>query len=71
VKENQTVVLAEQHAQPLRLNVLLHIKKGTHEKYETITVPSVADPGCLSRILIFTDSGSRIQKQKKKRGEKN
>ncbi len=27
VKENQAVVLAEQHAQPLRLNVLLHIKK--------------------------------------------
>jgi hypothetical protein len=27
VKENQAVVLAEQHAQPLRLNVLLQIKK--------------------------------------------
>ncbi len=25
--------------------------------------PSVADPGCLSRILIFTHPGSRIQKQ--------
>ncbi len=33
VKENQTVVLAEQHAQPLRLNVLLHIKK--HMKITT------------------------------------
>jgi hypothetical protein len=29
---------------------------------------SVADPGCLSRILIFTHSGSRIQKQHQKRG---
>jgi hypothetical protein len=36
---------------------------------------SVADPGCLSRILIFThpgsripDPGSRIQKQQQKRG---
>jgi hypothetical protein len=38
---------------------------------------SVADPGCLSRILIFTypgsrisDLGSRIQKQQQKRGVK-
>ncbi len=29
---------------------------------------SVADPGCLSWILIFTHSGSRIQKQQQKRG---
>jgi hypothetical protein len=29
--------------------------------------PSVADPGCLSRILIFTHPGSRIQKQQPKR----
>jgi hypothetical protein len=28
---------------------------------------SVADPGCLSRILIFTHYGSRIQKQQQKR----
>jgi hypothetical protein len=35
----------------------------------TIT-SSVADPGCLSRILIFTHSGSRIQKQQQKRGVK-
>jgi hypothetical protein len=27
------------------------------------TTTSVAGPGCLSRILIFTHSGSRIQKQ--------
>jgi hypothetical protein len=40
-------------------------------------INSVADPGCLSRILIFThpgsrisDPGSRIQKQKQKRGVK-
>jgi hypothetical protein len=33
-------------------------------------VPSVADPGCLSRILIFTHPGSRIQKQHQKRGVK-
>ncbi len=31
---------------------------------------SVADPGCLSRILIFTHPGSRIQKQLQKRGVK-
>ncbi len=29
---------------------------------------SVADPGCLSRILIFTQPGSRIQKKQQKRG---
>ncbi len=35
---------------------------------------SVADPGCLSRILIFTHPGSRIPDPKtaiKDRGEKN
>ncbi len=31
---------------------------------------SVADPGCLSRILIFSHLGSRIQKQQQKRGVK-
>jgi hypothetical protein len=31
---------------------------------------SVADPGCLSRILIFTHPGSRIQKPQQKRGVK-
>ncbi len=31
---------------------------------------SVADPGCLFRILIFTHPGSRIQKQQQKRGVK-
>jgi hypothetical protein len=31
---------------------------------------SVADPGCVSRILIFTHPGSRIQKQQQKRGVK-
>jgi hypothetical protein len=29
-----------------------------------------ADPGCLSRILIFIHPGSRIQQQHQKRGEK-
>jgi hypothetical protein len=38
-------------------------------KYGTVYI-SVADPGCLSRILIFTHSGSRIQKQQQKRGVK-
>ncbi len=40
----------------------------------SILFPSVADPGCLTRILIFThpgsqipDHGSRIQKQQQKR----
>jgi hypothetical protein len=28
-----------------------------------LALGSVADPGCLSRILIFTHPGSRIQKQ--------
>jgi hypothetical protein len=32
---------------------------------------SVADPGCLSRIRIFSHPGSRIQKQQQKRGMKN
>jgi hypothetical protein len=32
---------------------------------------SVADPGYLSRILIFTHPGSRIQIQLQKRGVKN
>ncbi len=31
---------------------------------------SVADPGCLSRILIFIHSGSRIRIQQRKRGKK-
>jgi hypothetical protein len=31
---------------------------------------SVADPGCLSRIPIFTHPGSRIPKQQQKRGVK-
>jgi hypothetical protein len=31
---------------------------------------SVADPGCLSRIRIFSHPGSRIQKQQQKRGVK-
>jgi hypothetical protein len=31
-------------------------------------VISVADPGCLSRILIFTHPGSRLHKQQQKRG---
>jgi hypothetical protein len=31
---------------------------------------SVGDPGCLSRILIFTHPGSRIQKQQQKTGVK-
>jgi hypothetical protein len=31
---------------------------------------SVADPGCLSRILIFIHPGSRIHQQHQKRGEK-
>jgi hypothetical protein len=31
---------------------------------------SVADPGCLSRILISIHPGSRIQKQQQKRGVK-
>ncbi len=34
------------------------------------TTISVAGPGCLSRILICTHSGSRIQKQQQKRGVK-
>jgi len=47
-----------------------------HSRNTLILGTSVADPGCLSRILIFTHPGSRtsdprsrIQKQKEKRGE--
>jgi hypothetical protein len=44
------------------------------KKYPNVTpmISSVADPGCLSRILIFTHSGSRISDPKtvKKRGVK-
>jgi hypothetical protein len=35
-----------------------------------LVATSVADPGCLSRILNFTHPGSRIQKQQQKRGVK-
>jgi hypothetical protein len=39
------------------------------EERDTSTLGiSVEDPGCLSRILIFTHPGSRIQKQQQKRG---
>jgi hypothetical protein len=41
--------------------------------YNLLLNPSVADPGCLSLILIFTHSGSRIPNPKtatKERGEK-
>ncbi len=34
----------------------------------TLLLGSVADPGCLSRILIFTHPGSRVQKQQWKPG---
>jgi hypothetical protein len=37
---------------------------------QNIDKTSVADPGCLSRILIFTHPGSWIQKQQQKRGVK-
>jgi hypothetical protein len=37
-------------------------------KQSKINKFSVADPGCLSRILIFTHHGSRIRKQQKERG---
>jgi hypothetical protein len=37
---------------------------------DTVFFCSVADPGCLSPILIFTHPGSRIQKQQQKRGVK-
>jgi hypothetical protein len=40
----------------------------SHRMYCFLT--SVADPGCLSWILIFTHPGSRIQKQHQKRGVK-
>jgi hypothetical protein len=38
--------------------------------YLGVISTSVADPRCLSRILIFTHPGSRIQKQQLKRGVK-
>ncbi len=47
------------HPDPIRIRIIRN--------------PSVADPGCLSRILIFTHPGSRIPDPKtstKERGEK-
>jgi hypothetical protein len=43
-----------------------------HQVFTFCVVPSVADPGCLSRILIFTHPGSRsrIPKQQQKEGRK-
>jgi hypothetical protein len=43
------------HGLSLQGPVHLHTRGGV--------ITSVADPGCLSRILIFTHPGSRIQKQ--------
>jgi hypothetical protein len=40
-------------------------------KLRSVMAPaSVADPGCLSRILIFVHPGSRIQKQQQRGGGK-
>jgi hypothetical protein len=40
---------------------------GSPKKFRLLA-SSDADPGCLSRILIFTHPGSRIPKQQQKRG---
>jgi hypothetical protein len=54
---------------------LYDVLSSSHRGRETLTVyTSVADPGCLSRILIFTHPGSRIPDPKtatKERAEKN
>jgi hypothetical protein len=44
--------------------------KNRSETIPQLSETSVPDPGCLSRILIFTDPGSRIQKQQQKIGVK-
>ncbi len=43
---------------------------GTIGMHLSMVTLNVADPGCLSRILIFDHPGSRIQKQQQKRGVK-
>jgi hypothetical protein len=42
--------------------------RGADRPDKISVINSVADPGCLSRILIFTHPGSRIQKREQKRG---
>jgi hypothetical protein len=44
-------------------------KYSTGNQHIFIFEPSVADPGCLSRILIFIHPGSRIQEQQKRKGK--
>jgi hypothetical protein len=46
----------------LNISVLAQTGSGAQLVID-IVPPSVADPGCLSRIMIFTLPGSRIQKQ--------
>ncbi len=41
-------------------NTVLPVLKGRKRKFIAIIFHSVADPGCLSRIQIFTHPGSRI-----------
>jgi hypothetical protein len=56
-----------------RSGFAIRIQEGKNDQRPTkIGKSSVADPGCLSRILIFTDPGSRISDPKtatKERGE--
>jgi hypothetical protein len=78
MKEKQRSCDGREGAQRLVFRLNKPKMTGTHsararrgaktKKYCTVT--SVADPGCLSRILIFTHPGSRIQKQQQKRGVK-
>jgi hypothetical protein len=49
-------------AAPRRVELNKHVLSRSRN-----TTISVAGPGCFSRILIFTHSGSRIQKQQQKR----
>jgi hypothetical protein len=56
------------------MNMALYLRKeSTRKNVDSVGTTSVADPGCLSRILIFTHPGSRIPDPKaatKERGEK-
>jgi hypothetical protein len=68
----QRAVGSQQRGQARRLaHSRHHVPRRQQQQHPAQVIgisPSVADPGLLSRILIFTHSGSRIQKQQQKRG---
>jgi hypothetical protein len=65
-------VVHPHHHQVLHAGQRQHVGEGRAMAavIQCLSVSSVADPGCLSRILIFTHPGSGIQRQQQKRGVK-